>query len=212
MEPLAAVRPPQQSRSRASFERVLAAGAELLAAQGYDAFTLAELSQRSGVSIGAIYARVDSKETLVLALHEREMARMADEHAVLADERRWVGLDAAETIEGLVRELSGVMGRNEAILRAFLLRAASDERIAAAGSRASHELALLWEARALTRRTDYGHPDPELAVDVCYRLVYAAFIRRVLHGGGFESERPLSWAQLEDELVAICQGYLGLGR
>ena len=45
-------------------------------------------------------------------------------------------------------------------------------------------------------------------MDVCFRLIYAAFIRRVLHGPAFESARPLSWDQLADELVSISQGYL----
>jgi AcrR family transcriptional regulator len=67
VESLPALRPPQQRRSRASFERVLEAGARLLEEDGYEAFTLAEVSQRAGVSIGAIYARIDAKETLVLA-------------------------------------------------------------------------------------------------------------------------------------------------
>lgn len=207
-ESLPALRPPLQRRSRASFERVLDAGARLLEEQGYEAFTLAELSQRAAVSIGAIYARVDSKETLVLAIHEREMERIGGEHALFEQDGRWQALSAAATIETLVRELAALMLRNEAILRAFLLRAASDERIADAGSRASNELALAWEARALTQREAFIHSDPELAVDVCFRVVYAAFIRRVLHGPAFESERPLSWDELADELVAICLSYL----
>jgi AcrR family transcriptional regulator len=208
VESLPALRPPQQRRSRASFERVLEAGARLLEEEGYQAFTLAEVSQRAGVSIGAIYARIDAKETLVLAIHEREMGRIGLEHAVFDADAPWQGMSAGVAIEALVRELSALMLRNEAILRVFLLRAASDERIAAAGSRSSSELARVWETRALSYRGAFAHPDPELAVDVCFRLIYAAFIRRVLHGPGFESERPLSWDQLADELVSISQGYL----
>jgi AcrR family transcriptional regulator len=208
MEPLPALRPPQQSRSRASFERVLDAGAQLLAQQGYDAFTIAELSQRANVSVGAIYARVDSKETLVLAIHEREMTRIGREQRIFEQDRRWAGLSDAALVDALVHELSALMLRNQAILRVFQIRAASDARIADAGSRASHDLARAWEARALTCRDSFTHANAERAVDVCFRVVYAAFIRRVLHGPTFESPRALSWEQLADELVALCTAYL----
>ena len=49
------VQPPQQERSRASFERVLQAATSLLAEEGYDGFT-PEVSKRAGVSIGSISA------------------------------------------------------------------------------------------------------------------------------------------------------------
>ena len=203
-----ALRPPRQHRSRASFERVLEAGAQLLTQSGYDSFTLAELTQRANVSVGAIYARVDSKETLVLAIHEREMARIRREHRVFEDEERWRGLTAHGVVDALVRELAALVLRNEAILRVFMILSATDPRIADAGSQASNELAAVWEARALTRRDEFARPDPELAADVCFRIVYAACVRRVLHGPTFESSRELSSALLVDELVVICAGYL----
>lgn len=208
MESIPALRPPQQNRSRASFERVLDAGARLLAERGYDAFTIADLSQAAKVSIGAIYARVDSKETLVLAIHERAMARIEREHGIFEDGERWAGLTPSDTIEALVRELSALVLRNEAILRVFMIRAAIDPRIAEAGSRSSNELARAWESRALTCRDAFAHPAPELAADVCFRVVYAACIRRVLRGPTFESVRELSWERLADELVVMCTGYL----
>ena len=53
------IRPPVQRRSRESLERLLQTGLELLQERGFDGFTLQELSQRAGVSIGSIYGRVE---------------------------------------------------------------------------------------------------------------------------------------------------------
>ncbi len=70
-EPL--IRPPQQRRSQESLERVLQAGFELLQERGFDGFTLQEVSARANVSIGSIYARVPSRESLIKAVYERAM-------------------------------------------------------------------------------------------------------------------------------------------
>jgi len=74
------IRPPLQRRSQESLERVLQAGADLLREVGYEGFTLQEVSRRSGVSVGSIYARATSKEALILAIYDRETARMREEN------------------------------------------------------------------------------------------------------------------------------------
>ena len=66
-----AVRDPQQGRSRRSLESVLVAGIEILAEGGYDALSIAAVSERAGVSVGSIYARFKSKATLFAALQKR---------------------------------------------------------------------------------------------------------------------------------------------
>ena len=61
-------RKPQQGRSRASLERMLAAARELMIERGSEEFTLQEVSQRGNVSIGSIYLRFESKDNLVRAV------------------------------------------------------------------------------------------------------------------------------------------------
>ena len=58
-------RKPQQGRSKASLERMLAAGRELMLDRGSEEFTLQEVSERGQVSIGSIYLRFESKDNLV---------------------------------------------------------------------------------------------------------------------------------------------------
>src|SRR5687768_10132776 len=88
-EPL---RPPLQNRSRKSLERVLDAGQKLLEEEGWEGFTVQEVSRRAKVSIGSIYARAASKEALILAVYDRAVGRIAEENAaLLASEEQWEG-------------------------------------------------------------------------------------------------------------------------
>src|SRR3954447_4925785 len=70
------VRPPQQRRSRESLERVLTAGERVLADNGYEGFTIGEVSRRAKVSVGSVYGRFDNKEALIHAIHARMMERL----------------------------------------------------------------------------------------------------------------------------------------
>ena len=68
-------------------------------------------------------------------------------------------------------------------------------------------LANVFETSLLEHADELSHPDPELAIDVTYRFVYAALARRITHGPSFESPRETS----DEELVARArQGGRGL--
>src|SRR4051795_8248487 len=73
--------PPLQNRSRASLERVLEAGQKLLEEEGWEGFTVQEVSRRAKVSIGSIYARAPSKEALIYAIYDRAVDHIAEENA-----------------------------------------------------------------------------------------------------------------------------------
>src|SRR5581483_3122278 len=103
---MTAIRPPQQRRSRESYERVLDAAHVLLEENGFEGFTVQEVAARAGVSVGAIYERFGNKETLLRAVHARLMEAMAaGEGAAVSDG----AADAAGAIAGAVRIVGGPM-------------------------------------------------------------------------------------------------------
>src|SRR3954464_9030668 len=116
-EPL--IRPALQRRSQESLERVLQAGLELLKEVGYEGFTLQEVSRRSGVSIGSIYARAPSKEALILAIYDQEMGRVAEANARLQATAQLDGLRGRELIVALVELMARSMIAHAGILRVF---------------------------------------------------------------------------------------------
>jgi AcrR family transcriptional regulator len=199
------VRTPKQKRSQESLERVLAASTKLLEENGFDRFTVQDVSQRAGVSVGAIYARFGSKESLLRAVHSYAMESLAPEHDALA---AIDGRPARDVIADAVRAVAEIFHTNENLLRAFMHLGAVDDEIAKRGSESSTELAKQFEAAVLRHRDEITHREPEKAVDVAFRMAYCTFARQVMYGPKFESARKIRWNDLVDEVGAACAAYL----
>jgi AcrR family transcriptional regulator len=202
------VRPPLQTRSRESLERVLQAGLEVLIESGFDGFTVLEVSQRAGVSIGSIYNRVPSREALLLAIHERAMQAMTEQEAQFERDSARDGLAPRELVQALVSDLADVMLANAPMLRVFMRQAPMNAAIWERGAESSHVTAQLFQAAFVPHRDELRHPDPDLAVDVAYRMVYCTISRRITHGPHFESGREVSDAELVRELGYAVANYL----
>jgi AcrR family transcriptional regulator len=207
------LRPPQQRRSRESLERVLRAGERLLADRGYDGFTINEVSRTAKVSVGSVYGRFANKDALILEIQRRMLERLApptDEEvrAVQQDE----AVDLRGAVQHAVHRLADTTNSERALLRAFMLRAPVDVRIAAMGSDASRAAGRAFKLVLLARRDEVGHPDPELAADVAYRMVYDVLTRHVMYGPTFESDAGRTWEELVDELIEAAVAYLRHGR
>lgn len=204
-EPL--IRPPLQRRSQESLERVLTAGFEVLKEHGFDGFTLQEVSRRAGVSIGSIYARVPSREALIMAIYERAMdwTAVQDDFVSHLD----VGeLSPRERVEAIVTALAEEMLDHGDTLRVFMREAPRHEEFWNRGAEKSQATAKAFEAAILQRQADLHHPDPALAVDVAFRMIYCSIARRITHGPKFESRRPLSDRKLVRELARAVADYL----
>lgn len=203
----APIRRPLQKRSRETLERLLAAGVELLREKGYEGLSIAELSARSGVSVGSIYQRFDGKEPLFVALQERILERIDAEQQGLFDD-----LDRSLPDVGLVTEavgrLAALFHRHEALLRVMILRGAVDEATRRRGSRSSLVLAQAFETFLLSSLRRFGHERREIAADVAFRIVYATLTRRIVSGPNFESGTELSWETLAGEVARACAAYL----
>jgi len=64
---------PRQQRSRATWDAILEAAAQLFGERGYTGTTTNKVAERAGVSIGSLYQYFPNKEALLLALSERHM-------------------------------------------------------------------------------------------------------------------------------------------
>ena len=202
------LRPPRQARSRETFERVLDVGADLFAQVGYDGFSITEVCRLAGISAGAMYARVDSKEALVLAIHDRELARMSLEFDIFADHDRWAYLAAPDLVFQVASELGAHYGRHAHLLRGFFLRAAVDEDMRRHGAIFASALATCFTDLLITRSADFPHPDPVLAVDVTHRMIHASLAWRIAFGESFESDRPISWTDYVAQIASSARSYL----
>lgn len=90
-------RKPKQRRGIETYERILAAAAELFAQQGYDSTTTHQVAAGAGVSVGTLYRYFSDKAALFRELYEREF-----------DERRTrllEGFDVADLAFGSAKQL-----------------------------------------------------------------------------------------------------------
>jgi AcrR family transcriptional regulator len=202
------IRPPLQRRSQESLERVLQAGADLLREVGYEGFTLQEVSARSEVSVGSIYARAASKEALILAIYDRETERMAQENLRIERASRREDPQGRALVEALVHELATTVLGNAETLRVFMHRAVVDQNFWDRGSQGLRRLSATFEGALGERREVIRHPDPDLAIDMAFRLVYDTLARRISHGPDFESDRQVADDVLVRELARAAADYL----
>jgi AcrR family transcriptional regulator len=203
----AAVSPPQQERSRASFERLLEAGTGLLEERGYEGFTLAEVSRRAGVSIGSIYARVKSKDDLFAVIQNRFMSA-TEADSPLERPGSWEDLPSYALVMQIVSALAANFQRNAPLLRVFMHRGIVDGIAAARSSRSMSRFSEQMETLLLTRRGEILHPDPELAVSVAFRMVWGTMASHVTYWPTVESHGDVAWDALVVELGNACAAYL----
>jgi AcrR family transcriptional regulator len=202
------VRVPRQQRSRDSLERVLTAGIDVLANEGWEGFTIAAVGKAAGVSVGMIYGRFENKDALFEAIHDRFMSHIETLHVEGFDAADWDELATEQVIRRAVDVVAASFAFNAAMLRAAMLRSAVDDRIRKRGHRAIADLSRRFETALLERRADFSHPEPRLAVEVCFRMVFATLSRRTMFGPTFESSVELGWDRLVHELGSACVALL----
>src|SRR3954452_815117 len=204
-----ALRPPLQNRSRQSLERVLEAGQKLLEEEGWEGFTVQEVSRRAKVSIGSIYARAPSKEALILAVYDRAVEEIGQANeAALKPQEHWDALDGRQLILGATREMAQQMLDFERILRVFMNRAPVDATIRSRAAVQIRRLASRWEELLLSRKGEFTHPQPDLAIEVAFRMVFATMSRRVSFGPQFAAYREVSDDDLINEAGRAVAAYL----
>jgi|TARA_R110000824_G_scaffold118960_17_gene272464 AcrR family transcriptional regulator len=69
---------PKQARSRASFDAMIEATAQLLASAPYGELTTNHIAERAGVSIGTLYEFFPNKEVIVAVLAARRMEKLVE--------------------------------------------------------------------------------------------------------------------------------------
>jgi AcrR family transcriptional regulator len=195
------VRPPQQARSRATFDRLLDAAEQLLAEVGLEGTSMARVAARAGSSVGALYTRVPDKAALVRAVQLRLLDRQLAAMETLAADARLAGVPLDELLERFVTALVALIDAHAGVIRAIIVQGVRDpvmrERVVVGLERATALLAAL-----LSGRDDVVHPDPELAADVIVRTITGALQQAVL------LDRPFSQERYAAELGRAAQRYL----
>src|SRR6476619_3790713 len=119
-------RPPQQSRSQETLDRILDAAEQVLDAKAFGEATLAEIMERAGVTVGAFYRRFPDKDALLHHLDERlfgEVHQMADD---VLDPSRWDGTSTSDVVREFTHIAIALHRQRRGLLRSVFLRARVD--------------------------------------------------------------------------------------
>jgi AcrR family transcriptional regulator len=202
--------PPQQKRTRDSLERLMTAGLEVLAEDGWEAFTIAAVAKRADVGTASIYRRFEDKDTFKLALHRSFSDQLSARWLPAFRSVARADLD----LEMLVRKLVGALAEsfrdNERVMRAIVLGAIADPRLQVVGNREVRAVALEFEDALLAHSDQFGAVDAKRAVAVCFQTVFDSFTQLLLYGG--QAHPELGWDELPDELSRMTLAYLRAGQ
>lgn len=187
---------------------MLAAGQATLTELGVEGFTVQEISKRSGLSVGAIYARFENKDEVFLAVQDRMLAEIEAEQQLRFDPARYAGQSPQQVVAAAVTVTIEIMREYARPLRALILYAPSDQRVMDRGESSSQDLQKHFSDLVLTQRAAITHQDPALAADIAFRMVYGTATHRVAFGETLGSPVSFDWEVLTDELTKACAGYL----
>ena len=203
-----AVSAPKQGRSKQSYERMLSAAEQLLVERGHEDFTLNEVSKLGKVSIGSIYNRFESKDDLLHAVQLRVLHKVdAIMEARLREAcERASSLD--ELIVGLIEGFALTLRESADVMRPLMLRAAKDELVATTGKQSYSTTATQICEALLAYREDIRHPDPEMAVGISFRMIYAAIARYLGLGSTSTAMWEGDWEDLKINLARMIAAFL----
>jgi AcrR family transcriptional regulator len=203
-----AYKPPRQRRSHESLERILDAAEALIRERGFDSMTIAEVVQRSGSSVGSLYARFNNKLGLLRAVQLRYHARVQNDifAAFSGDNARDESLQ--EAVARIVTVLSRHVLNEPELFRAFVLQAVFDEGVRAQGQRTNAQRRDKVVEVLLVHRAEIRHPDPELAARWSYSNCMAVLRERITFGEAAELSGGFSDEALVRELTSIVTSYL----
>ena len=183
-------RPPRQTRSRRTLERIVAASLKILERDGPDGLTVQAIVEEAGSSVGSFYARFDGKDELLEYLGERGWREAAERWDQAMGSRDWGDVSLAGLVEGAVQLLDRARRSRATYLQALgQTLGGPDDAYGAFQRHVVDGMATL----LLSRADEIDHPDPEVAVRLGLRAVLAV-LEAPLEGMGpkVDDERRMS--------------------
>jgi len=198
-----ALRPPKQSRSQRTLDRIAEAALEIMAEVGPEKATVAAIVKRAEASVGSFYARFPGKEDLIRYLQDRVWSQARERWDKALAREDWGALPMASVVEGVAGLLLRSF-RDDFQRRRVLGRSRVQDREGAGKAVEFHQHVLATVTPLLlARREEITHPDPEAAVKLGYRFAAGAIREQLEMGEGTEILIP--------ELARAWTAYLCFG-
>jgi AcrR family transcriptional regulator len=200
--PQSGLPPPQQARSRAALQRLLASAEQVLVNEGPEEFTIIRVAEQAGVSVGGVYRRFASKEQLIDAVRHALLERL--EEAVVG------ALDKAEpslggVVDAFTSALSDTLSESGRIIPA-LLAGGRRVDVPEQGLRIVSGLQQRFVDAVAPHQEQIRHPDPVVALNIAFRTVIATGAHRAAISPWLPD--GLTWPQWAHEIAEMTTAYL----
>jgi AcrR family transcriptional regulator len=200
-------RPPSQARSVASTNRMLDAAESLFAAGGAEAVTIESVVREAETSVGSFYARFSNRDGLLAAMHSRFIENFGMEAiAAIAVALKQPTMERA--LASFTKQAFQSARRNRESILFFVATSATDTSLRHQGLAANPGFAAAFAAVVLPFRERINHRNPEIAIDVAFRIFFAIFIQRALFTPREATGRAITDAALAKEITNCLILYL----
>jgi AcrR family transcriptional regulator len=195
-------RPPQQARSRAALQRLLASAEHVLINDGPDELTIARVAEHAGVSVGGVYRRFAGKDQLIDAVKQALAERL--EHSVSTALEN-AGPSVRGVVDALTTALSNTLDESARLIPAILAGGRTAEP-PPEGLRIFTGLRQRFVDAMAPYRDQIHHPDADVALEMAFRNV----IGTGAHRAAMSTWLPdgLTWRQWAHEITNMTAGYL----
>lgn len=203
-------RPPRQTRSQATLDRILDAAERVFEEKSFSEATVAEIMSRAGVTVGAFYRRFPDKDALLHLLDERFFNDMKERGDGLLDAERWRGASVADILIELARTAVEVYTSSRGIARSLFLRARLDPLIQTTAKQVNAHFIERLQVLLLDpeRRAEIKHPDPERAIALGFMMFFGALREATVFGEVWPDHQRIVGDNLGQEMARLYLSYL----
>ena len=194
--------PPQQARSRAALQRLLASAEHVLINAGLEDFTIARVAEHAGVSVGGVYRRFASKEQLIDAIKFALMERLED---AMTEALEKAEPSLGGVVDAFVAALSKFLDESGRVISAMLAGGRSLDA-PEEGLRALTSLQQRFIDGVAPHQDEIRHPDPVVALNIVFRSVIGAGAHRAALSPWLPD--GLTWRQWAREIAHMTTAYL----
>jgi AcrR family transcriptional regulator len=202
-------RPPQQTRSQATLDRILDAAESVLEEKSFGEATLAEIMDRAGVTVGAFYRRFPDKDALLHLLDNRFFAELHELAQTSLGEAKWEAATVPQIVHGFTNDAVELYRARRGLLRSLFLRARTDPVIMRSAREVNAHYIDRLRTLLLARANQVRHPSPERAVELGFMILVGALRETLLFGEVWPNAQAVVDDGLAKELARAYLAYLG---
>lgn len=200
------VRPGQQTRSQRTQARLLDAAEALFAERGVDPTTIADIAALADSSVGSFYHHFRDKNAVQHAVFDRYLTDAERTTFEAIAPERWEGASIDDILRAYVEFAVVSVQEHPAARRAAVEVSRTDAELMARFDKLSSLLDQGLRDLLIARRTEIGHPDPELAVTYGLHMLGAVLRARLEYDPSHSRYGPADDVDFVDETTrAVCR-------